>query len=52
MDYYASLNEHKKKGGKSIVMSKPEDFKEKPPVFLANEARECIKVYQENMARA
>lgn len=33
-DYYASLNEHKRKGGKSIVMAKPDDFKMKPPPIL------------------
>ena len=33
-------------------MSKPEEFKEKPPMVLPNEASEILKIYSQNKARA
>ena len=51
-DYFASLNEYKKKGSKGILMPMPDDTKEKSPVILPNDPSEIIKIYQQNRARA
>jgi hypothetical protein len=51
-DYFASLNEYKKKGSKGILMTMPDDAKEKAPSVLPNEPSEILKIYQQNRARA
>jgi|SaaInl33SG_5_DNA_1037386.scaffolds.fasta_scaffold101090_1 hypothetical protein len=51
-DYFASLNEHKRKGGKSIVMAKPDDFKMKPPAILPIDSSEVLNVFKKNRARS
>ena len=51
-DYFASLNEHKRKGGKSIVMAKPEEFKLKPPAILPINSVDVLNVFKKNRARS
>lgn len=50
--YYASQNENKRKGGKSIVMTEPGEFKQKAPPILPIDSSEVLSAFKANKAKS